>query len=206
MSQHAISTEDMSFRKRVSVLDTNMAYVDAGRRTPIEYVAVLCRMCERIEMNEARATQTRGVFGMVCRVKVGVLASPPRIWSLLTDAVSFPRWNSTVTSIEGQIREGQRLRIRVPGSDRTFAPRVSGVVPNQRMTWAGGLAGIFKGVRLFRLAELDDGSTDFEMQERFSGLLFPLIGRLLPDFRPIFERYAIDLKREAERAPKDPRN
>ncbi|HUI80163.1 MAG TPA: SRPBCC domain-containing protein [Bryobacteraceae bacterium] len=157
-------------------------------------------------MNEARATQTRSVFGMVCCVKVRVLASAPRIWSLLTDAGGFPRWNSTVTSIEGQIREGERLCIRVPGSDRTFTPKVSGVVPNQRMTWAGGLAGIFKGARLFTLAELDDGSTDFAMQENFSGFLLPIVGRWLPDFRPIFERYATDLKREAERVPRNAPN
>ena len=157
-------------------------------------------------MNEERATQTHSTFGTVCCVKVRILASAPQIWSLLTEAGSFPRWNSTVTSIEGQIREGQRLRIRVPGTDRTFTPKVSGVVSNQRMTWAGGLAGIFKGVRLFTLTKLDDGSTDFAMQESFSGFLLPFIRRSLPDFRPIFERYAADLKREAERAPRTASN
>jgi hypothetical protein len=29
--------------------------------------------------------------------------------------------------------------------------------------------------------------------------MLPLVGRLLPDFGPVFERYANDLKREAER-------
>jgi len=49
------------------------------------------------------------------------------------------------------------------------------------MTWAGACRHI-QGVRLFRLEELDDGSTDFKMKESFSGLLLPIIGRLLPDF------------------------
>ena len=44
-----------------------------------------------------------------------------------------------------------------------------------------------------------DGSTDFVMQEHFSGLMLPLVKRSLPDFRPVFERYAGDLQREAER-------
>jgi len=136
-------------------------------------------------------------------VKVRIQASAPRIWSLLTDARSFPRWNSTVLSIEGQIREGERIRIRVPDTDRTFAPKVSGVVSNQRMTWVGGFAPIFRGVRIFNLVKLDDGSTDFTMQETFSGVLMPLLRRSLPDFRPIFERYASDLKREAEASPTD---
>jgi hypothetical protein len=118
----------------------------------------------------------------------------------LTDAQGFPRWNSTVSSIEGQIRDGERLRLRAPGTDRTFTPTVSGVVPNERMTWTGGFAPLFRGVRTFALQQRDDGSTDFAMEERFSGLMLPLAKGSLPDFGPIFERYANDLKREAERA------
>ena len=151
-------------------------------------------------MDQARATQSRSLFATVCGVEVTIRASAQRVWSLLTGAEDFSRWNSTVTRIEGRIREGERLRVHVPGTDRTFTPKVSGVVPNERMTWTGGLAPIFKGVRIFKLARADDGSTIFTMQERFSGLLLPLIQHSLPDFQPIFERYANDLKREAERA------
>jgi len=38
MSQPAISTEDISYRKRVPLLDTNMAYVDAGCGDPIVFL------------------------------------------------------------------------------------------------------------------------------------------------------------------------
>ena len=55
------------------------------------------------------------------------------------------------------------------------------------------------GVRTFQLRPLSDSSTDFEMEERFSGLILPLVKGSLPDFGPIFERYANDLKHEAER-------
>jgi hypothetical protein len=94
--------------------------------------------------------------------------------------------------------EGERLRLRVPGTDRVFTPKVSGVVPNERMTWTGGFAPIFKGVRTFVLTPRNDGSTDFVMEERFSGLILPLVKGSMPDFGPVFERYANDLKREAE--------
>ena len=151
-------------------------------------------------MPDPGIAQTRGVFSLVCRVEVNIRASAERVWSLLTDAEDFPRWNSTVARIEGRIREGERLMLRVPGTDRTFSPRVSGVVPNRHMVWTGGFAPVFKGVRTFDLNARDDGSTDFAMQERFSGLVLPLIRRSLPDFGPVFERYANDLKREAERA------
>ena len=67
------------------------------------------------------------------------------------------------------------------------------------MIWAGGIGLLFRGVRTFELRERADGSTDFSMVERFAGLLMPIAGRALPDFRPIFAQYASDLKRAAEK-------
>ncbi|HTP49663.1 MAG TPA: SRPBCC domain-containing protein [Anaeromyxobacteraceae bacterium] len=150
-------------------------------------------------MQEPRITQTRGAFSMACGVAVNIRASAERVWGLLTDARGFPLWNSTVASIEGEIREGNQLRLHVPGTDRTMTPRVSGVVPCERMTWTGGFAPIFKGVRTFALTSRNDGSTDFAMEEHFSGLMLPLVKGSLPDFGPVFERYANDLRAAAER-------
>ena len=146
-------------------------------------------------------TLIRHVFSLVCHVEVNIRASAPAIWQILTDGPGFPRWNSTITRIEGEIREGARLRLHVPGTERTFTPRVSGVTPNQRMTWTGGFASIFKGVRTFVLRPRSDGSTDFVMDERFSRAMLPLIARVLPDFRSVFSAFASDLKWEAERPP-----
>ena len=145
-------------------------------------------------MTDLTIAKTRSLFSMSCRVDVNIRARAEDIWALLTDASGFPRWNSTVTRIDGQIRDGQRLRIHVPGTTRTFAPRVSDVTPAQRMTWTGGFAPMFKGVRTFELQTLGEGSTGFSMAERFSGLMLPLVSRSLPDFGPVFERYALDLR------------
>jgi hypothetical protein len=150
-------------------------------------------------MKDPKVTQARSAFSLSCRVEVNIGASAERIWSLLIDAKDFPRWNSTVTKIEGEIREGEKLVLHVPGTDRTFTPKVSGMVRLQRMTWTGGFAPMFQGVRTFELKPGSDGSTDFVMQERFSGLMLPLIKGSLPDFGPVFERYANDLRQEAER-------
>ena len=147
-----------------------------------------------------KITQMRRVFSLGCRVEVAIQAPPTTVWTLLTNAKDFPRWNSTVTSIDGEIRDGARIRIHVPGTSRTFTPRISIIAPNACMTWTGGMAPMFKGVRTFELTPGPDGTTMFAMQERFAGLMLPLVGRALPDFGPIFERYASDLKREAERS------
>ena len=107
-------------------------------------------------------------------------------------------WKEYEQSENHATARGQ-LRIRVPVTDRTFTPKASGFVPCERMVWTGGFAPAFKGVRVFELRALNEGSTDFVMEERFSGLMLQLVKGSLPDFGPIFERYANDLKHEAER-------
>jgi len=150
-------------------------------------------------MNEPAFTRTTSAFAMTCEVKINIQASAESVWHLLSDATGFSRWNSTISGIEGQIRDGERLKLHVPGTSRTFTPKVSGVVHARRMVWSDGLPLVFRGVRTFVLEMRDASSTDFVMQERFSGVVFAFAKRLLPDFRPIFEAYARDLKREAER-------
>lgn len=150
-------------------------------------------------MSETQFTRTSSALAMTCVVEVNIQASAEIVWDLLTDAPGFPRWNSTVTGVEGAIRDGERLRLHVPGTTRTFTPKVSSVVPARRMVWSDGFAPIFKGARTFVLKPRDNGSIDFVMEERFSGVMFALTKAMLPDFRPIFEAYANDLKREAER-------
>jgi hypothetical protein len=151
-------------------------------------------------MNQPRITQTRRTFSLACRVDVTIRAGAGIIWTLLTDAAGFPRWNATITRIDGNIREGTRLTIHVPGTSRTFTPLVCGVVPNERMTWTGGFLPLFKGARTFPLEAGGAGATDFSMEERFSGLAIPLAVRSMPDFGPVFTSFADDLRREAERA------
>jgi len=151
-------------------------------------------------MEEPKVTQTHHTFSIACKVELNIHARAKDVWGLLTDAEEFPRWNTTVTRIEGRIREGERLRLHVPGTDRTFTPTVSDVEPNARMKWIGGFAPVFKGVRTFVLSPRDNGSTDFALEEHFFGLMLPLAKRFMPDFGPVFQRFASDLKTRAERA------
>ena len=147
----------------------------------------------------AKAIQTNGTFRMACAIRTTIHARAETIWSLLTDAAAFPRWNSTVTSIEGSIAEGERLAVKVPAAPgRVFKPRVSRVEAGRSMLWSDGFAPMFKGARTYTLTPNADGSTEFAMREELSGLMLPMIKGSLPDFGPVFEAYAADLKRAAE--------
>ncbi|HKY34925.1 MAG TPA: SRPBCC family protein [Polyangiaceae bacterium] len=66
-----------------------------------------------METSKARATKTHSALRMACAVSTNIHAGPDKIWALLTDAPGFPRWNSTVTSIEGEIAEGRTLKLKL---------------------------------------------------------------------------------------------
>ena len=148
----------------------------------------------------ATAQVTKSLFRLEYSVSGVIRSAPERIWGLLTNAADFPRWNSTVTRIEGRIAAGEKIALKAKiAADRVFNLRVTEVVPNRSMVWRDGAAPMFTGVRTFTLAPAADGATTFAMAEVYSGLMLPMISGSLPDFRQTFEQYFADLKNEAER-------
>ncbi len=157
-------------------------------------------MIENLTVN-GRASKSKSTFQMGYAVGINIKAQPSKIWSLLTNAKDFPRWNSTVKNIDGNISLGEKIQLRATiAPERIFKLRVSEFVPNQKMVWRDGAAPMFQGVRTYALNVKNDGSTDFLMEEIFSGLMLPMIVKSLPDFGPTFEQYVADLKREAEKS------
>ena len=131
-----------------------------------------------------------------------ITASPETIWALLTNASDYPTWDPGTIRIEGTIAEGERITAYSKLSpDRAFPVKIVEFVPNQRMTWQGGMPlGLFKGVRTFVLTPTGEGSVEFDLREEFSGLLFPLFSGSLPDMTQTFEEFAAGLKAAAEAA------
>ena len=155
-------------------------------------------MSEHIAI-DGRANKTKSAFRMEYSAGMNIKAKPDRVWALMTNAADFPRWNSTVKSIEGRIALGQTIKLIASiAPTRTFNLKVIEFVPEKRMVWSDGNA-MFKGVRTYTLSPKADGSTDFTMSEVYTGLMLPMIAGSLPDFAPAFEQYVSDLKREAER-------
>ncbi len=145
------------------------------------------------------AEQIESTFTLRYAISADVRATPGMIWATLTDAGRFPTWNSTVTSIEGPIKLGTRLRIRVPiAPERVFSPTVVGFDPEKRMVWRDGFFPMFQGTRTYTLTPGSGGATTFEMVEVFRGLMLPMIKASVPDFRPVFDQYVADLKRVCE--------
>jgi hypothetical protein len=151
-------------------------------------------------MDQPTFSQIDTAMSRTCRVQTVMRAAPEVVWALLTNAEAYPSWSTTIVRVEGHVKDGERLRLHVKGTHRTFRPRVSMVVPARSMTWSDGVTAIFKGVRTFTLLPQSNGTTEFTMEETFSGVFFALVKSKMPDFRPIFEAFARDLAAAAERS------
>ena len=128
-------------------------------------------------------------------------ASPSAVWAILTNAASYPTWDSGVERVDGQIESGSKISVFSKVSPgRAFPVQVTELRPAERMVWAGGMPlGLFKGEWTFTLSS-EGGRTRFTMREEFSGPLLSLIWRSMPDLGPSFQQFANGLKEQAEAA------
>lgn len=147
-----------------------------------------------IQESSDKATTTRTTFSRETTISTRIAADPSIVWALLTNAAGYPSWNSTVISIEGEIRPGAELKLRSTlDESRTFKLKVREMEPEKRLAWGDNM-----GRRTFLIAPGPEGAVSFTMTERIGGLMFPLFAGQIPPFDRSFERFAADLKREAE--------
>jgi len=59
-----------------------------------------------------KALTTKTTFSRETAVSIEIQADASIVWSLLTNAADFARWNSTVVSIEGDIALGQTIQLK----------------------------------------------------------------------------------------------
>ena len=142
---------------------------------------------------EGKATTLRKTFSRETSVQITIFADPAIVWALLTHASDFPRWNSTVTSIKGEIKEGSTIELKSTLDEkRTFKLKIKEFVPEKRLVW-----GDAQGNRMYSI-EKKAGGVLFSMTEKIGGPIFPLFAKYIPPFDESFEKFAADLKKEAE--------
>jgi hypothetical protein len=144
------------------------------------------------------------------RAQIDIHATPDRVWEVLTDFAAFPDWNPFITRASGTPRVGERLTNRmqpVGGRAVTLRPTVLEADPGRRLRWLGQLLvpGIMDAEHTFTIEALGDGQVRLVQQERFRGLLVPLLSRSLDRHTlPAFEQMNQALKRRAEQAQLQP--
>jgi hypothetical protein len=117
---------------------------------------------------------------------IEINATPQRVWQILTDFESYPRWNPFIKSIGGEPKEGSRLKVFIqpPGSrGMTFKPVVLKAEPGRELRWLGHLLvpGLFDGEHRFVIEPKGESRVIFTQAESFKGLLVPLFWKSLDE-------------------------
>ncbi len=116
------------------------------------------------------------------RAEIEIRASAEKVWQILTDFSSFPKWNPFIRRASGELRKGARLEVFLqPSGARgmTFRPTVLTAEPNRELRWLGQLliSGLFDGEHIFTIEPLGVSRVRFAQREIFTGLLVPLFTR-----------------------------
>ena len=118
--------------------------------------------------------------------EITIAAPPDAVWAVLTDFAAYPEWNPFVREIavDGDLVAGARLQVQIGPPGRRpmrLKPVVRHLDPEHELRWLGrlGLPGLFDGEHTFRLEATADGGTHFVQEERFTGVLVPLVWRSL---------------------------
>jgi hypothetical protein len=139
--------------------------------------------------------------------EIEIQAPAERVWAILTDFASYSEWNPFVRRAEGEAKVGAKLHLYIQpsgGKGLTFRPTVLVADSNRELRWLGRLwvTGLFDGEHSFSIEPLGEGRLRFVQRERFSGLLLPMLWKMLDrDTRRGFEEMNRALKLRAESAP-----
>jgi len=140
-----------------------------------------------------KASTIKKTFNRTTTISQSINADASIIWSLLTNASKYPSWNSTIVSIEGKIKQGEKIKLKSTlDTNRTFKLKVKEFIPNQKLVWGDAM-----GKRTYSLQN-NGNTTLFTMTEKIGGFMFPLFANKIPPFDASFEQFTEDLKKEAE--------
>ena len=104
--------------------------------------------------------------------EITIPANPEIIWSVLTDASGYKAWNPVLVPIEGDLREGERLKYLMTqpdGKQSEVMARVKKMVELKELNQSGGIPGILTFDHKWLLDPVDEG-TRVTQHEEYSGI------------------------------------
>ena len=123
---------------------------------------------------------------MAKEIKTDILihATPEKVWAILTNFDDYPNWNPFITSIQGDVKIGNKIiaRLEPPkAKGMTFKPKVLVFDTNIEFRWIGHLLmpGLFDGEHPFQIIDNGNGTSTFIQSEKFRGILVPLFKKML---------------------------
>ncbi len=138
---------------------------------------------------------------------IDIDATPEEAWEVLVDFKSWESWNSFIPLVEGDLKVGERMRIKVVPPDSKpmkFKPEVYEVIPYEKILWGGSfLKIIYRGDHAFLLEPLQNGKTRFRQIERFRGPIVLFMGNMIKKTEIGYHQMNLAFKEEVEKYKSD---
>lgn len=112
--------------------------------------------------------------------EIEIAATPERVRGILSDFAKYPEWHPTIERISGPLEAGRQLEFvgkLEGGRSMKFQPTVLRAEPDRELRWLGKILvrGLFDGEHAFIIEPLGADRVRFRQQERFRGVLVPLL-------------------------------
>ncbi|MGD9057176.1 MAG: SRPBCC domain-containing protein [Desulfobacterales bacterium] len=133
------------------------------------------------------------VFGgcKAAHTEITIPADPEIIWSVLTDASGYKAWNPVLVPIEGDLREGEKLKYQMTqpdGKQSDIMARVKKMVELKELNQGGGIPGILTFDHKWLLEPVNEGTRVTQHEEyRGIGVLFWDASWVGPAYRNVNE-------------------
>jgi uncharacterized protein YndB with AHSA1/START domain len=136
---------------------------------------------------------------IAAHVQIQISAPPERVWAILIDAPSWPKWGTQIDSVDasGPLAIGSRFEWKSGGM--SIHSEVHLFDPEHRLSWTG-TAMTAKAVHVWELEPSPGGGTTVTVKESMEGLLMKRLyssGKLAE----ADSEWLAALKREAEKKP-----
>ncbi|MFV0321878.1 MAG: SRPBCC family protein [Alphaproteobacteria bacterium] len=98
-----------------------------------------------------------------------------KVWEILTDFDSYPKWNPFIVSCEGQLKKGEKFSVSIkPEGQKPMGmkPVIIHLTQGESFIWHGKMffPCVFEGKHSFALEKISDNQTRFIQSEKFSGI------------------------------------
>jgi uncharacterized protein YndB with AHSA1/START domain len=127
-----------------------------------------------------------------------ISARPSTVWDILTDTCNVAVWESGITAIDGDMRDGGTIRIMMNGNERGGLRMRVQQLPGEVMRWEASLPlGLLQRTFTVSLSP-EAGQTHLRIRHELGGFLSPFAGETLPASLDSLETFVEAVRKRAE--------
>lgn len=125
-------------------------------------------------------------------------ARPSTVWDILTDTSNVAVWESGITAIDGDMRNGGTIRVRTNGNERGGLRMRVQQLPGEVMRWRAALPLGLLHRTFIVILSTEARLTHLRIRHELGGPLSPFAGKTLPATPVVLQTFVEAVGKRAE--------